>query len=424
MSLAANAFNNFMDSVCDVVPPAAFNTWFSKVSGRAENGTITLSAPNKFVASCLKNKYMDSLRALAAEMQMGLEISSSFASAPVAPVNDNAPVLPIAPAAQTAQADGCAFDSFIMSAENEFAVAAAKRVASGAAGFQMLYLCGAFGSGKTHLARAIKNSAVGMNVVMMSGDGFASDFIRALRDKNAFAFKDKIIASDILIIDGLESLLGKRACLDEFESLLVALIERGGRAVLTAASTPAALTGLPRRLQSVLSSGIVADVAAPNSYVKINMLKSTGVPNDLAEFAAKNSEDNGHITSGLAKKISAWREAFGADMTLSEATRALSGNLSTQNSPEGFVSKMCGALGVSMEDISSSRRNAKIVRARQMMMFVLRSDTKLSLSEIGRLLGNKDHATILYGIKCIEKQKLNDLTLMAEIDMLRNACKC
>lgn len=420
-----NTFESFMDSVCDVINPAEFNTWFSKVSGCEADGKIKLSAPNQFVASTLKNKYMETLSSLASEMQLGMEISNSVVSAPAAFINDNAPAVKNTPAFVVDETDDFSFDNFITDAQNEFAVAACKKLGAANVGFSPLFLYGDAGCGKTHLARAVKNAVIKSErrVVMLSGDRFASDFIRSLKNNSAFAFKDKILNADVLIVDGVESLTGKRACLSEFESLLVGVIENGGNVVLTARQTPSALSGFDKRLQSVLSSGITADISAPNSNAKTSILKLAGANSDVADFVAANSENDGHIIAGIAKKISVWQETFGMKMTLFEAQRVLADSLCRKNSPENFVSKMCEVIGVCTDEIKSNRRTAKIVRNRQMMMNVLKSETNLSLAEIGKLFGNKDHATVLYGINHIEKLRSSDLTTNAELELLRAACR-
>ncbi|MCL2629218.1 MAG: DnaA/Hda family protein [Alphaproteobacteria bacterium] len=418
-------FHKFMDSVCDAVNAQEFNTWFSKVTGCAEDGKIILNAPNRFALGCIKSKYSDTLVSLAAEMQMGLELSDRVASAGEAYINDNRPIVSAASSVRE-EIDGCSFDNFITSPGNEFAVAACKKISAGAVKFSPLFLHGASGSGKTHLMRAVRNGIIekgGRDVVMLSADRFVSDFLRSLKNGSAFAFKDKILSADVLIIDGIHALAGKRACTAEFESLLAGVVENGGNVLLTSELAPGALVDFPRRLQSLLSSGIVADLSLPEREAKIAILKVAGAADDVAGFIADNSDDNGHVISGIAKKLSVWKEAFGNDMTMQEASRALSDSLRAKNAPEDFVKKMCDALAVPMDDILSARRHARVVRARQMMMAVLKIDTNLSLAEIGRVLGGKDHATVIYGIASIEKQKSCDLTMTAEIEMLRAACK-
>ncbi|MDR0449067.1 MAG: AAA family ATPase [Rickettsiales bacterium] len=420
-----NLFEDFMGSVADAVRPAEFNTWFSKVSGSADGGKIILRAPSDFVAGCIKNRYKSALELLAAEMKLGLEIGSRMnsAAAEAANINDNKPAVASAPAPRP-ETDSYSFENFITSAENEFVVAACKKLSAANVGFSPLFLYGASGCGKTHLARAVRNEIVlggDRSVVMLSGDRFVSDFVRSLKNQTNFAFKDKIASADVLIIDGVESLIGKSATLAEFESLLVSVIENGGNVVLTASQAPGALSGISRRLQSLLSSGVVADVASPNAAAKMRILKTAGATDEVARFVAENSACDGHVVAGLAKKISVWCETFGMKMTLDESRRVLGDSLNGKKSPEDFVKKMCAALAVSFDEIMSARRQAKIVRARQMMMHVLKSETNMSLSEIGRALGGKDHATIIYGINNIEKQKLSDLTLTAELETLRAA---
>jgi chromosomal replication initiator protein len=135
-------------------------------------------------------------------------------------------------------------------------------------------------------------------------------------------------------------------------------------------------------------------------------------------MVASRCAADGHLISGIAKKIQTYSELMGEKITSEVAEKLLADTLHKTRTPLSAVKSMCEKIGVSYDAVCSPSRERGIVRARQIMMTALKAGTKLSLTEIGRLLGDRDHATVLYGIKCCEKMKASDMLIAAEIDRL------
>ena len=257
----------------------------------------------------------------------------------------------------------------------------------------------------------------------MSGAQFVSEFTRSLKEHNVFAFKDFCRKCDTFILDDVQALSGKRASTDEFMQLIVDLRNAGKNVVLTANAAPNNLTGFDRHAQSLLASGLVADVASPNAYVKSVMLRRAGVATDVADALCARIANDGHMIAGVAKKIRAYVDLMGASVDMSVATRLLADTLQAVKTPVAMVRSMCEKLGVSYDAVCGSGRSRALVLARQTMMVVLKQATQLSLSEIGNFVGGRDHATVLYAIKQIEKQLASDLVLSAQIQQLVSECR-
>ncbi|MCL1891708.1 MAG: DnaA/Hda family protein [Alphaproteobacteria bacterium] len=406
------------------MPAGVYESWIAPLKVSVFENNLNIVAQNQFSADFIKRTYLNILESVAADLGLALSIGVGRAAQTVTTsVNDNnvSEFRPSRPLRVVAEVKN-AFDDFIVSEENSFVVSAAKKLASGTVSFSPLFIYGAPGSGKTLLANCINTAANGQ-VLMMTGAGFVSEFLRAINEKSVFAFKDFCRNCDTFILDDVQCLSGKRACTDEFLSLVLDLIRNGTNVVLTANAAPASLGGFDRRVQSVLASGLTADLTAPNRTVRRLMLGRAGAPADVADALSGRIAADGHLVAGVLKKISAYSELMDEKVTVEVAERLLSDSLQKNKTPTGMVRAMCDKTGVSFDAVCSPARTRAIVRARQIMMFALKSATKLSLSEIGRLMGDRDHATVLYGIAQIESARKTDLILNAELEQMINECK-
>lgn len=400
---------------------ATFTSWISPLQFDIENNVLTLRAQNQFSADFISSVHGGVLNAVAAEFGLALRVSvrgaARVAAAPVA--NDNA-VASFAPSASDALP--VAFDAFVASDENAFVLSACKKLAAGAVSFSPLFIYGPAGCGKSLLAGCINTVASG-RTVMMTGGQFVSDFTRSLHDRAVFAFKDHCRNCDTFILDDVQALAGKRATCEEFLQLVMDLRAAGKNVVLTANAAPNNLTGFDRRMQSLLASGLVADIAAPTMHVKKIMLARAGVSGDVADSIACRIAGNGHLIAGVATKIKTYTELMDAPVDMNVAQRLLADTLEKSKTPIAMVRAMCEKLGVSYDAVCGKGRSRSLVLARQTMMAVLKDATSMSLTEIGRVCGDRDHATVLYAIGQIEKLKKTDLVLNAQIAQLVAECR-
>ncbi len=335
--------------------------------------------------------------------------------------NDNVVCEFVRPVKQTVRKNN-GFDSFVCSDENMFAVAACKKIAMSDASFSQLFIYGPAGAGKSLLLDCICNTTT-KNVVRMSGGQFVADFARALRDKTIFSFKDFCRSCDMFIMDDVCALAGKRATSDEFLQLMMDLRAAGKSVVLTANCAPSALNGFDRRIQSLLASGLVVDVVAPNAHVRRSMLVRNGVDSVVADELSKQINGDGHMVNGIINKIKTYTELMGEQVNMAVASKLLADVLNKSKTPLSMVKAMCEKMSVSFDEICGNSRTRRLVRARQIMMAALKDATNLSLSEIGNVCGGRDHATVVYALSQIEKQKTTDLILNAEIADMVKLCK-
>ena len=397
---------------------AAFTSWIAPMGFKISNNVLVLSVQNQFSKDYVSGVYGAMLRDIAAQfgLELKLVVRGTVLTTKIANDNNMQSYAPVAE-----ENTLIAFDSFIVSKENEFVLQAAKKVAAGVVSFSPLFIYGPSGSGKTLLVNCIKSES--KNVKLMTGGQFVAEFARNLQNRTIFAFKDYCRNCDTFILDDVQALSGKHATMDEFLQLIMDLRADGKNVVLTSVCSPNNLTGFDRRAQSLLASGLVADVTAPNANVKREMLIRAGVKTDVADAIANRIACDGHMIAGVANKIKTYMELMGSDVNLDIAEHLLSDTLEKFKTPISMVKSLCEKLGVSYDAICGAGRARALVLARQIIMVVLKNSTRLSLAEIGTYVGNRDHATVMYSLRQIEKLKESDLVLSAQINQLIAECK-
>ena len=148
------------------------------------------------------------------------------------------------------------------------------------------------------------------------------------------------------------------------------------------------------------------------------MLMRAGVSSGIAASVAGRLVPDGHMVSGVATKIKTYAELMNTEITMDVVEHLLADSLKQSKTPIAMVKTMCEKLGVSYDAVCGTGRNRSLVLARQIMMAVLRDVTKLSLDEIGKYVGGRDHASVMYALRQIEKQATEDLVLSAQINDL------
>ncbi len=403
----------------------AFKTWFLKCEGIVENNHLTIICPNRFVSDFIELNFKNQINDVVSKLNISWGMSVGFSkSEPVnksteikTPINDN--VVQQAEIMSSLNPE-FSWDNFVQSQKNDFAISACKKVASESnCNYSLLYLYGPEGAGKTHLLNSMAYTASqNRRVLIMSASSFSNDFIRACNENTIFDFKDKIRDCDVLIIDSIDELSTRTKSKLELMQAICDILEKGGQVVISSSYSPSALTGFDKKHQLVLSSGLSVELYSPDSAVCEQLFIKKGIPSEMARYISNNIKLNGHIITGIIKKLNAWTEITGKDLDYDTVNNLLHDVMEEQTGPADLVKSMCKILSVSYDDICSNRRFKSLVRARYLIMAVLKQKTDLSLESIGKLLGNRDHATVLYGIDQINNDKDLDFSLMMDYENL------
>ncbi len=327
------------------------------------------------------------------------------------------------------------FERFVIGEGNRLAHAAALAVAEAPSeAYNPLFLHGPPGLGKTHLLVAIANylraNAPGLSVRYTTAESFTNEFVGALRSTGVEGFKSRYRDIDVLLIDDVQFLEGKHHTEEEFFHTFNALYESGSQLVLSADRIPSELSTLASRLRDRFEWGLTVPVEPPNLATRLTVLRR------LVREAGVEIADTGAL-SELANRIDAnVRQLHGAlTRVIAHASlmaRPLSSELIAEVIPrasrssrpttvEEIQQRVAVDFGISRAELVGSTRAATPVRARQVAIFLTRELTDLSLPQIGRLYGGRDHSTVLNSVRRVEAGVAEDPTLAGRVDELRSA---
>ena len=324
------------------------------------------------------------------------------------------------------------FNAFVVGPSNQFAHAAAKRVGENPGfAYNPLFLYGGVGLGKTHLINAIGNSIIdknpGMVVCYISSEQFTNEVIAALRHQRMGEFKEKYRNVDTLLIDDIQFIAGKTTTQEEFFHTFNSLYEKQKQIVISSDRPPMEIADITDRLRSRFSMGLIADIQLPELETKIAILykkaemERMSIPDDVAHFIATSVKSNIRELEGCLIKLGAHSSLTGMPIDINMAKNVLRDLISEKDKPitvERIQKAACEFFGLKLQDMKSKKRTKEVANARQTAMYLAKQLTHLSLSEIGRCFGGKDHATVLYACKQIEEKRERDENLNRIIESL------
>ena len=326
------------------------------------------------------------------------------------------------------------FREFIVGKHSQLAHAAARAVADTPAGaYNPLFLYGGVGLGKTHLLHAIGHHVLrnqpGTQVLYVTSETFTNDFINHVRRGRADAFRSKYRTTDILLIDDIQFLSGKEQTQEEFFHTFNTLHGESRQIVLTSDRPPAAIAALEDRLRSRFAMGLIADIQPPDFETRVAILRTKAatmkaqVPPEVLDFIAQRVTSNIRELEGALTRVVATSGLQAGPLTLDQATTALNGVVSPPAtkaiSPERIIEAVISFSGVTGEALRGKGRARQVVLPRQVAMYLLREDAGASLVEIGRLLGGRDHSTVLHGVGKIGRELEGNATVREQVQAVR-----
>ncbi len=331
------------------------------------------------------------------------------------------------------------FATFVGGRSNTLALAAARQVAEGRRGdnvmFNPLYIHAGVGLGKTHLLQAVTwaGNSADRKVLYLTAEKFMYGFVAALKTQTALAFKEALRGIDVLVIDDLQFLQGK-STQAEFCHTLNALIDAGRQVVIAADRPPSDLESLDDRVRSRLAGGLVVEMGALGEELRLEILKSRvsaarahhasfDVPLPVLDYLAKAITHNGRDLEGAINRLLAHSKLNSTPVTLEMAEREVRDLIRPQEPRrvkiEDIQRVVARQYNVSRSDLLSSRRTANVVRPRQVAMYLAKTLTLRSLPEIGRRFGGRDHTTVLHAVRKIEALVSKDVALSDEVELLK-----
>ncbi|MBT3358265.1 MAG: chromosomal replication initiator protein DnaA [Rhodospirillales bacterium] len=454
--------NSEWESVCgrlrEEVGEAAYQSWLKPMSVREMTGSqIRLSVPTRFMQDWVVAHYAERLSALwQAENpevdSVDVVVQSDRRSPRARPQNEpgaeaeekTAPLAPARPRVAQRIEESYAeisapldprftFDQFVVGKPNEFAYAAARRVAEASTvPFNPLFLYGGVGLGKTHLMHAIawsiRNDKARRNVIYLSAEKFMYRFIRALREQNTVDFKEQFRSVDVLMIDDVQFIAGKDSTQEEFFHTFNALVDQRRQIVLSADKSPSNLEGIEERLKSRLNCGLVADLHATTYELRLGILQSKAdqigveVQSNVLEFLAHKITSNVRELEGALNRIVAHAQLVGRETTLKTTQEVLHDLLRANDrrvTIEEIQKRVAEHFNIRTSDMHSARRARSVARPRQVAMYLAKQLTSRSLPEIGRKFGGRDHTTVMHAVKKVDELRERDAGFAEDVDLLR-----
>ena len=328
------------------------------------------------------------------------------------------------------------FDTFIVGSSNRLAEAACRAVADApGTAYNPLFIYGGVGLGKTHLMHAIGHETLrkGLQVLYVSSETFTNEMIEAIlqhRDRTEY-FRNKYRTVQMLLIDDIQFIAGKVGTQEEFFHTFNAIHEGGGQIVISSDRPPKAISTLEDRLRSRFEWGLIADIQPPDLETRIAILRSkcnsqgVTVQEEVLEAIARKVQSNIRELEGSLNRVIALASVTGERITVQMASAALNDvmfNVPKQFvKPESILKAVSSYYHVSQEELKGKQRDKRVVVPRQITMYLLRAETDLSLVDIGKLLGGRDHSTVLHSLEKMESELSSDSGFAKDVAAVRES---
>lgn len=420
------------------IPPEKFELWLKPIRPIAiADNKFKIAIPNKYFKDQLEGSYKDALEKtlsglinnpISLEYVIDKSIKDSFIKKIDSIKRGFTPTLFLNPK--------YTFKNFIIGENNRFAHAASWAVAENPGHvYNPLFIYGGVGLGKTHLMQAIgsyiflKNPQ--LKIIYVSTEQFTNEFVDSIQFNQPLKFKEKYRNINLLLIDDIQFLQGKEQTQDEFFHTFNTLYEGRKQMVLTSDRPPKDIPTLEERLKSRFESGLMTDIQPPDLETRLAILKKI-IENEIIEIddealylIASKIKSNIRELEGVMIRIIAHSTLKGQRITLNIVEEILKDIVSKKDglniSPLIIQQKVAKYFNIKIEDIKSKNRSSSHIRPRHIAMYLCKKFTKLSLPELGREFGGKDHTTILYAARKIEKELKNNTNLKTIINTLSTA---
>lgn len=331
------------------------------------------------------------------------------------------------------------FDNFIVGVSNKMANSAALAVANQNYNLQdtklynPLFIYGPSGVGKTHLLYAIVNRIAknhpDKKIIYIKGEEFANQLFDAIQKKNPQQFRDKYRNADVLLIDDIHFVAGKTSTQEELFNTFNAIYEANKQIILTSDRPPHEIRTLEDRLRTRFMSGLIVDIQLPDFDLRCAILQQKSTYNSLyispevIKFLAENVTSSIRQLEGVIKKLGAIQLLEGGDLTLERVKSSVKEFVPTKDSDskkmDDIIIAVSKKFGITREDILSTKRNKEIAVPRHIIVYVARSCTNLSQSQIGKSI-NRDRTTVISSENYVKEEMAKNPTFSLEVnDIIR-----
>ena len=419
MHSVADVWSMVLQQLKQDLSETTITTWFDELTAvELKNDVFYLHCPNDFKKGYIESLFLTNIqsalrnlfsREFSIQILNDEELKQFQGDAPKNPAN------------RFTSAD-FTFDTFVVGPSNKLAYAASMAVANHPAqNYNPLLIYGDSGLGKTHLICAIANVIRGNNhnakIAYVKGDDLTNELVDAIREGKTAEMREKYRQADLLLVDDVQFIAGRKQTQEEFFHTFNQLYESGRQIVLTSDRPPSEMTMLEDRLRTRFEWGLLVDVAPPDFETRLAIVKNKcallgmELSDQMACYIAENVTANVRQLEGTINKILAYKDLLGNEADEETVSRAMKDILKHDNeyipTPDTILDYVSRYFGVEKEVICGQQRVKDAVAARQVAMFLIRSMTNLSQDDIGKVFG-RDHSTVIYSLKEVEKKMKTD----------------
>jgi chromosomal replication initiator protein len=443
-ALATFVWQKCLDRLQDHISLQDFNTWIRPLQAEQKEDQLVLWAPNQFVLHCVNERFLVHINQILTQLdeappEVILRVGSrNNQASQISPIlrntQDSKGKSKIAKISATHINSNFTFINFVEGKSNQLARAASVQVSENPGGaYNPLLLYGGVGLGKTHLMHAIGNAILNKNphakVLYLHSERFVADMIRALQTNTINDFKTYYRSLDALLIDDIQFFAGKDRSQEEFFHTFNTLLESQQQIVLTCDRYPKEMSGVEERLKSRLGWGLTVAIEPPDLETRVAILISKAeqtkisLPQEVAFFIAKRIHSNVRELEGVLKRVVAYAQFTGLQITLELVREAIKDVLALQDklvTVDNIIKTVAEYYKIKVSDLLSKRRTSSLARARQIAMALAKELTNHSLPELGRAFGGRDHTTVLHAFRKIQELKKTNTGVAEDfINLLR-----
>ena len=460
---AGEVWSRILDGARQALPEQAFRTWLQPTQAVAiSQDLLVVSTPNPFAVDWVEDKYAELLTGIGEHLfgrrfQLSVQFNGAGRPAHVPPPATLSPPPPVAMQAPAAAPQRPAetqtrpsaplnprytFDRFVVGSNNQLSAAAAHAVAEAPARtYNPLFIYGGVGLGKTHLMHVIGYSMLERDptkkIMYLSSERFTNELVSAIQEGSMAEFRRQYRQIDLLLVDDIQFLEGKERTQEEFFHTFNALYEAQRQIVLTSDRPPKEI-GLEDRLISRFEWGLVTDIKAPDFETRMAILRKKveedGLQiselDEVLTFIARNRTTSVREIEGAVIKLLAYSSLTGRQIDVSLAEEALGGGSGRAGGGGGFAMDagatpdrvrlaVAQAFNTTPEALQSKKRTKDLTVPRQVAMFLIKELFDVSLVEIGRMFGGRDHSTVIHSIAKVEEEMAGNPTFRQRVDELR-----
>lgn len=419
----------------------SFNTWLKplQIFSIQNNRIFVLVSSEQMGLTYINKKYYLPLKVAVAEI-IGMEYEIEF----VLPEQARKLKMPHPTRqATTEEAErsnlnpNYTFDTFVVGNNNRFAQSASLAVAESPGEiYNPLFLYGGVGLGKTHLmhsiAHFIQENHPGMKVLYVSSETFTNELIEAIRNGNNTAmsrFREKYRSIDVLLIDDVQFIIGKESTQEEFFHTFNELHVAKKQIILSSDRPPKEMETLEERIRSRFEWGLLADIGSPDYETRMAILKKKAerdgfeLSDEILNYIAVNIKSNIRELEGALNKLMAYVNLVQTEITMEIAQKELQNIISPDKprivTPQLIMEVVAEHFGISIEQILSKSRSNDVAKPRQIAMYLCKNMTDASLEAIGKVLGGRDHSTVVHGIKKVAEDVSADEAVAKTVETIK-----